>query len=205
MNWLFEFLMRWWRVDERTLPKTIDAIAAISYGATPRVLTNGGMEAIKTAVGIYQKNGGKNTFVAWGVFTPTSDPENALRKKAFEEFGVKPEAQVYIGSVASTIEEVLKIKEALVGRPNKTIAVVAGSGHSRRARLVWKKEFSKSDVYVVSFPWWQEIQKDHPMIALRNRWTWLLVNIALHLIFLTPFGYRYFRKNCKTMRQVTVK
>lgn len=205
MNRIYEILIRWWRVDERILPSDLDAVVSISYGATRDALTCGGMESIKTAAEIYQKYGAESTVMVWGVFTPTAEDEGVFRKKAFEDLNIKSEVQVCIGSVASTIEEALKTKEALADRPRKKIAIVAGAGHSRRARLVWKREFPGSDIYVVSFPWQKEIQKDHPMIALRNRWSWLFVNMILHLIFLTPFGYAYFRKNCKTMRQVTVK
>ncbi len=197
--------MHWWRVDERIFPQAVDVIVAISYGATPTALTNGGIESLKTAAEIYRKNSNENTVVAWGVFTPTSASEIMFREKALEAFGIKAENQSYIGPVASTIEEALKIKEVLAGRLHKTIVVVAGAGHSRRAQLVWRKEFSESNIQIVSFVWRQEIQKDHPMLALRNRWAWISLNMALYLIFLTPFGYAYFRKNCKTMRQVTAK
>ncbi|KKU82113.1 MAG: hypothetical protein UY07_C0003G0014 [Parcubacteria group bacterium GW2011_GWA1_47_8] len=199
--------MGWWVVNDRTLSSGFDVIVAISYGTTPTSLTKGNAEVLNTAGTIYQNNKNERTLVAWGVFTPTADmegnPERAFREKHLKELGVTLSNQIYIGCVASTIEEAVKTKQALLGRSFHAILVIAGAGHSRRARLVWKREFPESEIKVVSFPWQQETQKDNPMVALRNRWSWLLVNMVLHLIFLTPFGYAYFRKNRRTMRQLT--
>lgn len=205
MNWLFESIIRLWRVND-DVSSAVDVIVPTTYGIVSHGLATGSEAAIKTAAEIYQ-NGGKSATIAFAVSATTAEiygrGERRLHESMFREL-IPNVNEIYAGAIYNTIHEARQVTQSLI-HPRDTIVVVTGPAHSRRARLIWKREYPGCKIRVVSFPWNYETQKDHPITTLRGRWRWLLVNIALYFIFLTPFGYSYFSKNCEVSHQPVVK
>ncbi|MEK7499930.1 MAG: ElyC/SanA/YdcF family protein, partial [Patescibacteria group bacterium] len=93
----------------------------------------------------------------------------------------------------NSIEEAQNIKHSLTdaGLDPKRILVISGEIHSRRARLIWKRLFPKSEVRVYCIHYRHECQADHPLKISRSYWQQLLVSIAHYTVLRLPFGFGF--------------
>lgn len=202
MNWLFEIIIRLWRVNDN-IPSVVNVIVPVTYGLASGSLATGSIGAIKMVAKIYEKNSNESSSIAFAVSATTAEIygsfEEYIQHHNMLQQLIPGISEVCAGAIYNTIHEAREIRKRLSLHP--TVVVVTGPGHSRRARLVWKRECPDCDIRVVSFSSKYETQGDHSIITLRGRWRWLLVNMALHFIFLMPFGYAYFSKNCEVSHQ----
>ncbi len=173
----FEKMCEWWAVNDR-LPRRVGVVAMLAYGATEGRICNGTWKICNLAQSVVQKN--PSATVVYGTFTGSPDPEVERRCKEF----LFPDA-VCVGAVKSTIEECLKIRDALqsLSIDSNRILVVTGACHSRTAKLVWETYFPGTKISVVAVPGHDEIDTESPMLFARNGWAWLAVNIARHIVF----------------------
>lgn len=179
----------------------------MSFGTFPDRTTKGTIACIEMAANVQKYFPDRPTVIA-GSFTPTTDesgePEKSMKKTILKLKGLW---MIFSGNVASTIEEALKAKDSVtVGLKSgyiKKIVVCTEACHSRRAKLVWEKEFAEFDCEIIvrSFDTVLMIEPDHPMRTMRNKWLWLTVNVGVYCLWLVPPIYSYFKRNCKKMRQ----
>jgi len=204
-NCLFEKIMKWWQRDDK-IPIDADIIVSVSFGTFIDKLTNGSRQSTVSSI-ILQRHFNKKPMVIFGVFTPTAhggNPEQYYREEIFKQ---ERSISRYVGKVASSIEEAFAVKMAFQKKLLKgqihVVVVCTDTCHSRRAGLVWENEFREfgCKIYVKPFDTGYVIQENHPMIMLRNRWKWLIVNIGVYCLWRVPLIYGWFRKNCKTLHQ----
>lgn len=164
-----------WAVDNiLSLPKELDLIVMVSHGATATKPTDGAITVAELS-SIFASRF-FYTPVYFGVFTESPKPEiEEIFKK-----GMVPRA-ICVGTVISTIEECLKIKEAFLstaGSLPKNILVVTDQAHSRRAYLVWKTFFPESTIYMATIRLEKAVDKESPMRSYHYAWTALLFQAA---------------------------
>lgn len=169
-----DWLASKWAVND-PLPRTCDLLVPVAHGAAKDRLTLGAENvAHKTADSLNQlRNIGQLPFVAFGAFTGSENPEVERNLKSRLIRGK------YVGTVMSTIEECLKVKENLPEFFNPaTIVVVTDEAHSRRCRVVWRTFFPFSDIKIVSVEIQRTIDSESPMAAYGSPWKILFFQAA---------------------------
>jgi uncharacterized SAM-binding protein YcdF (DUF218 family) len=183
-----------WRADGLSQGEP-DAIVAIGFTIRESgELTNCARSIMKGAAALARIY--PNARVAYGVFahSPNMEREKVAKLHALTSEGAGNERIIFLGPVSSTLTEAESAKRAFdaMGFQPRNIAIVTGAGHSRTCKWIWTTLFPHSSVGVEGFPLWEEVDPEDPMRLLRNGWTWLLSNIARHIVFrIVYFVARY--------------
>ena len=79
----------------------------------------------------------------------------------------------------NSVEEAENIKLRLqeINLFPSSILIVTGEMHSRSALYIWRKTFPNSKIHIVTIPLICEVQSDHPVLAQRSAWKWIISNI----------------------------
>lgn len=162
-----DWLASKWAVND-PLPQNCDLLVAVAHGATETGLTNGAYAVSRRTAEIIAELDIKESqrpYLAFGAFTESSNPEieRIEKQRIFGEY------RKYIGLVISTIEECLKVKEAIpVFFTPRNILIVTDEAHSRRCRIVWKCFFPNSNIRIISVPIAETVDPRSPMKPYRQ-------------------------------------
>ncbi len=178
-----DWLARKWAVSDNP-PTHADLIFAVAHGSV-RERPSKGLEAVVSKTEELTKRYAgmiSQPFVAFGEFTysgPTSrDVEAEFKLDHF------PKGR-FIGLVASTTEEAMKAYDLAARLPcdPRKIVIVTDESHSRRCRLIWQEFFPLAEIFIVTVPLRDVVERNSPMWAYRAAWRILLLNIALTPLF----------------------
>lgn len=115
--------------------------------------------------------------------------EEMLKKDYLKCYENTPQIIYATSSIDECKEAIGKMK------PKDKVLIICEGCHSRRLRLVWRKLNEKKLKLTFlstndgNFLW----DKNNPMITQRSRNVWLIINMALYIIFRT-LGVRFFSK-----------
>lgn len=172
LGFIAKFLAKMWSInDNDNLPKNFDSICLVAHGATEERITYGAMSVACKVMDILSRKD-VSCQTAFGSFSGNKNPEieEIIKTGIFVEFNPGLPLTT-LGPVLSTIEECLAFKRYFTG---KSVVVVTDEAHSRRCKIVWKTLLPKTDIYVVSVPLIETIDKESPMTPYHNIWTALL-------------------------------
>lgn len=177
---LIEWLARRWSVND-PLPEQVELLVPVAHGATETRLTRGAQAvANRTASALSQlKAKGQFPFLVFGAFTGSKNPE--IEK--LEKLRIIALYGKFVGTVMSTIEECVRVRENLPkfetkdGLP-RVIVVVTDEAHSRRCRIVWRAFFPNSTIKIVSVRIADTVDSESPMSAYGNPWKILFFQAA---------------------------
>lgn len=169
-----------WAVND-PLPRICDLLVPVAHGATGTKLTRGAQAvANRTASALSQLKAKEQfPFLIFGAFTGSKNPE--IEKQ--EKLRIIAPYGKFVGTVMSTIEECVRIRENLPkfdtenGLP-RVIVVVTDEAHSRRCRIVWRTFFPTSDIKIVSVKIADTVDSESPMSAYGNPWKILFFQAA---------------------------
>ena len=128
--------------------------------------TFGTQEVIEKTFDILFKFDG-DVIIFFGAFTGSSNPESERENKHL----FFPEAK-YIGEVWSSIQECVTAREAIkkTKLDNKPIIIVTDEVHSRRCGLAWNILCPYRDIWIISVPLMDTIDKNSPMWLYHYAW-----------------------------------
>jgi hypothetical protein len=132
----------------------------------------------------------ESTILTWGSFAPArSETEEEIKRKMLPSGN-------FVGKVTSTIDEAKACLTEIArvarieNRTIKNLFVSCEGCHSRRLRIVWRKEiknyFPDAKLWIVSCDGRDAADPDNPMIFQRHWEVWLLFNIVFGLIYWVP-------------------
>lgn len=184
---IYDLLIARWRVQDGFL-RPPDVIAVVSYGTFADRLTDGTLAMLRETVRRFREYPKSLIVFASFEYAPgMAGIESSLKKKFLQQKWIPEDAIIDAGSLCNSIQEARSIKKTLEERGIAAghILVITGAGHSRSARYIWRRIFAETEVSVRGISYLEEIEQNHPMIFLRNRWSWLLVNVFRHLLLRT--------------------
>lgn len=164
-------LLRLWRVEDPQ-PATADVIAVPSMSAVVGRLSSGTRAFFLKALEV--KKSYPEATIVYVTFDPTEVGEAEWKKQ------MAPDA-VFAGKPLTSVGEACLTKAVLPAEP-RSIILVTGECHSRRAKLIWEKVFPKSKISVVTVPAEKEVDRESILLLLRRVGTCLAANIAGWLV-----------------------
>jgi hypothetical protein len=175
---LVKVVLKLWATKD-PLPETADLIVALSMGAVEGRLSNGTRAFFKKAIEVKASYpGAKLVFVS---FDLTKVGEVRIKKQ------IAPDA-IFAGPAMDSIDEATLTK-GLREKP-RSVIVVTGECHSRRAKLIWGKVFPETKISIVSISAEKEIDQENVLGLLRRVDVCLATNIAGYL-FVRLLGIRF--------------
>lgn len=185
-------LIKLCKLEHRKIPPP-DLIAALSYGTLQHRLAHATEQIIGEAAQLARHYPAATLSFSNAAhsFTGGAQLESTRKHRLLRRLAIASERIVEGGAMTNSLQEVRAILAALRAAEHptpKTVLVVTGEIHSRRAAHIWRTALPRARVFVRCVDTRFECEPAHPMVIQRSPWLLFSVNVLHYALLALPGG-----------------